>query len=62
MHKLSRKVVEIDADALYKEDPAMFVDLFKAVQRRQEEERKRELMSDEFESEQITNFLRYQFP
>ena len=62
MQKLSRKVVEIDADALYKEDPAMFVDLFKAVQRRQEEERKRELMSDEFESEQITNFLRYQFP
>jgi len=62
MHKLSRKVTEIDADALYQEDPDMFVDLFKAVQRRQEEEKARELICDEFASEQLANFMRYQFP
>jgi hypothetical protein len=68
LHKLARNVValrEIDADALIKEDSDTFVDLFKAVQRRQELERTAELGLDdnsEFESEQIANFMHYQFP
>jgi hypothetical protein len=66
VEKLSRNVTalrEIDADALHKTDSLLLLDLFKAVRRRQEEERRMELDDNsEFESETVANFMHYQFP
>jgi hypothetical protein len=66
LEKLSRNrsaLREIDADALFQEDALLLLDLFKAVKRRQEEERTKEVDDNsEFESEQIANFMLYQFP